>query len=438
MNKKLLAIVSLSLVLSACGDDDPANFPMIGGSCSQLGKNTQLFDLMKENYLWNEDLPNKVNLANFGSLTELLNAIKSPRDRFSFTMTQQQYEDRYVNAIFFGYGFGTQSLYDEGKMKIRYVFDDSPAAEVGIKRADEIIEVNGVAISTWLARIQAGTATNEDMFGPNQAGVSTNIMWRSPDDSVSSATITKREVETNTVFHTQREMVGDSDVGYFVFDTFIDRSKDDVNNALDQLIGVDELVIDLRYNGGGLIRIANQIASQTAWHEVEHETFVTYQYNSNYSPENVLFNLGGGITRLNLDRVYVLTTQGSCSASELVINSLKPFIEVVTIGEATCGKPVGQSPTRICDEILFAINFQTLNADGFGDYFDGLPATCSATDTIVADWGSSEDPLLATAYHHVQAGSCPAPSMSSQGFSRQTKRAPLTRDPLLDKLANEH
>lgn len=438
MNKKLLALVTLSLVLTACGSEDPAEFPLIGSSCTQLGKNTQLFNTMHKNYLWSQDLPKKVNLGSYSSITDLLNDIKSSRDRFSFTMTQQQYEDRYVNAVFFGYGFGSQSLYDEGKMKILYVYDDSPADEVGLKRADEIIEINGIAIDTWLERIENGTATNEDMFGPNKAGVSVDMMWRSPDDSVSAATMSKRSVETNTVFHTQREIIGEHDIGYFVFDTFIDRSKDDVNKALDQLVGVDELIIDLRYNGGGLIRIANQIASQTAWHKVEHKNFLTYKYNSNYSDQSVLFNLGAGITRLNLDRVYVLTTQGSCSASELIINSLTPFIEVVTIGEATCGKPVGQSPTQICDEVLFAINFQTVNAAGFGNYFDGIPATCAATDTVVADWGSSQDPLLATAYHHVQQGSCPMPSMSTLERNQQTKRAPLTRDPLLDKLANEH
>ncbi|HLV49073.1 MAG TPA: S41 family peptidase [Aliidiomarina sp.] len=438
MNIKLLTILTFCFVLNACGGDDPADFPLLGASCSQLGKNTQLFQIMQKNYLWKDDLPSQVNLASYSNIDDLLNDIKSPRDRFSFTMTEQEYKDRYVNAVFFGYGIGTRSFYNEGKMKVSYVYDHSPADEIGLKRADELIEVNGVAVSDWLARIEAGTATNEDMFGPNQEGVSVDIMWRSPDDSISSAKMSKRSVETNTVFHTQREKVGDSDVGYFVFDSFIDRSKDDVNNALDQLVGVDELIIDLRYNGGGLIRIANQIASQTAWHKVEHKTFVTYQYNSNFRSESLLFDLSGGITRLNLDRVYVLTTQSSCSASELIINSLTPFIDVVTIGEETCGKPAGQQPTQICDQVLFAINFQTVNADGFGDYFDGLPVTCPASDTLVADWGSTQDPLLATAYHHLREGSCPAPVMAAKSLRQQQKRAPLTRDPWLDKLANEH
>lgn len=437
MRNKRLALYALPFFLSACGGSDSEELG-IGGSCSVAGKNATLFSLMQRDYLWNEDLPAKINPRAYANLDELLNAIKSPKDRFSFTMTEQEYTDRYVNAEFFGYGFSTENRFDEGVMKVRYVFSGSPAAEVGLTRADDIIEVNGVSTELWLERIRQGTATNADIFGPNEPGVTATLMWRSPDGAVSSATIEKRTVETNTVFHTQREYVGEREVGYFVFDSFIDRSQDDINTALDQLIGVDDLVIDLRYNGGGLIRIANQLASQTAWHRVEHSTFLTYKYNENYQPESILFNLGGGITRMNLDRVYVLTSQGSCSASELVINSLTPFIEVITIGEQTCGKPVGQSPTRICDEVLFAINFQTVNANGFGDYFDGLPVTCQAADTVVADWGSPEDPLLATAYHHLNEGSCPAPEVGTESIAETQKRAPLLRDPLIDKRLSEH
>lgn len=440
MNKKLLFVCLAASFLAACGgSDDLIELPITGAQCTQLNKNTELFSEMKKNYLWNNDLPKSVKLDDYKSLSELLNAIKSPRDRFSFTMTEQEYIDRYVNAVFFGFGFSSEARFTDGVLKIRYVYDQSPAAEVGLKRADEIIEVNGVDMATWLTRMQQGTATNEDIFGPNEKGVTVDIVWRTPDNSVHAAVIEKTLVETNTVFHVQKEQIGNQKVGYFVFDSFIERSEHDINKTLDQLDGIDELIIDLRYNGGGLIRIANQLASQTAWHEVEHETFLTYNYNSNYRPNSILFDLGGGLKRLNLDRVYVLTTQASCSASELVINSLTPFIEVVTIGEPTCGKPVGQSPTKICDEILFAINFQTVNADGFGDYFDGLPVTCPATDTIVADWGSSRDPLLATAYYHVREGSCPLPSRRAGEFSLQPKAiTPLTRNPLLDKYASEH
>ncbi|RUO43909.1 carboxyl-terminal protease [Aliidiomarina taiwanensis] len=437
MRKKLLTLCVMPFLVSACGGSD-SNDQGIGGSCSVVSKNATLFSIMQRDYLWNEDLPANINPRAYANMDELLNAIKSSKDRFSFIMTEQEYTDRYVNAEFFGYGFSTENRFEEGVMKVRYVFSDSPAAEVGLRRADDIIEINGVSTEVWLERIRQGTATNADIFGPNEPGVTTTLMWRSPDESVSSATIEKRTVETNTVFHTQREQVGNREVGYFVFDSFIDRSQEDINTALDQLIGVDELVIDLRYNGGGLIRIANQLASQTAWHRVEHRTFLTYNYNQNYQPESILFDLGGGITRMNLDRVYVLTSQGSCSASELVINSLTPFIEVITIGEQTCGKPVGQSPTKICDEILFAINFQTVNANGFGDYFDGLPVTCSAEDTVVADWGSPQDPLLATAYHYVNEGACPAAEVGVQSMAQKQQRAPLTRDPLIDKRLSEH
>ncbi|WP_113907426.1 S41 family peptidase [Aliidiomarina celeris] len=439
MKRKILPLSALSLLIAGCSTEDLPQLPTVdvgASQCSQQAKNVNMFNFMQSDYLWNDEIPSGIQPRSYASLNDLLNAMRSPRDRFSFLLTEQEYLDRYVNAVFFGYGLSRQDRPDLGVMQIRYVYEDSPAAEVGLSRGDQIIEANGVAMAEWYSRIEAGSATIDDIFGPNEEGVSVDLQWRDPNGVISSATITKREVETNTVMHTQRQSVNGSEVGYFVFDTFINRSEADLNRAFDQLDGVDELVVDLRYNGGGLIRVANQLASQVAWHEVQNQTFVTYQYNSNYQSNSVPFNLGAGITRLNLDRVYVLTTGASCSSSELVINSLSPFVEVITIGEPTCGKPVGQSPRQFCDEILYSINFQTLNADGFGDYFDGLPVNCAASDTIVADWGDNADPLLATAYTHIQTGQCAADGVAA--LSRATSRSVATGNPVIDKFRKEH
>lgn len=441
MNRKIFPLSAIALLLTGCIVDDLPQLPKVdvtGSSCTPAAKNANMFNFMHSDYLWNDEIPSGIRPRDYNTMQELLEAMRSPRDRFSFILTEQEYIDRYVNAVFFGYGLARQDRPDLGAMVIRYVFDGSPADEVGLKRGDQIIEAQGVPMSEWFERFEQGTATVEDIFGPNEEGVTLDLQWQSPDGTISSAIITKREVETNTVMHTQRETVGDKDVGYFVFNTFINRSESDINRAIDEMIGVDELVLDLRYNGGGLIRVANQLASQMAWHEVQNQTFLTYQYNSNYAPNTVRFNLGAGIARLNLDRVYVLTTGSSCSASELVINSLTPFVEVVTVGQPTCGKPVGQSPRQFCDEILYAINFQTVNAEGFGDYFDGLTPNCAASDDVVDNWGSTADPLLATAYHHIQEGACPVEPIDSNVLGQPAAQERLSVHPILDQFRREH
>lgn len=436
---------ALPLVLAACGGTESVltgDSPLLGnGQCSVTAQNQRLKEFMERSYLWNDEIPANVNPQNFSSIYDMLDALRAPQDIFSFILTEQEFQDRFVDAVFFGFGFGRRDNVDEGVIEIRYVYADSPAEQAGLNRGDRITAVSDVSMSEWFSRISAGTATFSDVFGPNEEGVERRIDWIEPDGTERSEVIRKRQVETNTVMATERFEVDSKDVGYFVFDSFLQRSEVDLNNAFDQLIGVDELIVDLRYNSGGLVRVANQLASQAAWDTVENEIFVTFQYNENFSDQDVLFNLGPGIERLNVDRVYVLTTQQSCSSSELVINSLDPHIEVVTIGAPTCGKPVGQQPTQICDKIIYAITFQTVNSAGFGDYFDGLPVTCAAPDTIVGDWGDGGDPLLATAFNHIESGACGASSVVSNEeilMSIESERFPLTQDPILTKFETRH
>ncbi|HEX5791689.1 MAG TPA: S41 family peptidase, partial [Rheinheimera sp.] len=241
-------------------------------------------------------------------------------------------------------------------------------------------------------------------------GVMRNFVWRKPDGTELSANFIKSEVTTNTVLHRSVSIQGGKRVGYLVFNTFIELSETELETAFAEFAAdsIDELVLDLRYNGGGLIRVANQLSTQIAQNAVQGEIFVKYRYNDKNSAQNTttLFALGAGHSVLNLPRVLVLTTEGSCSSSELVINSLAPFVDVVQIGSTTCGKPVGQQPAIIGDYVLFAINFQTVNALDQGDYFDGLPPNCPVTDAITGDWGVATDPLYAEALNYIASGSC--------------------------------
>jgi len=237
-----------------------------------------------------------------------------------------------------------------------------------------------------------------------------NFVWTKPDNSQVSANFIKSEVTTNTVLHSSVAVDGDKRVGYLVFNSFIELSESELEQAFAEFAaqGVNELVLDLRYNGGGLIRVANQLSTQIAQSFVRDQVFVKYQYNDKNTAKNTTtrFSLGQGQTVLNLGRVFVLTTEGTCSASEMVINSLSPFVDVVQIGSRTCGKPVGMQPDLIGNYVLFAINFQTVNALNQGDYFDGLVPTCAVPETIVGDWGASNDPLYAEAQQYIASGQC--------------------------------
>ena len=339
-----------------------------------------------------------------------------PEDRFSFLLTEQEYQDRYVTAAFAGFGFSSV-LTTDNRVLIRYVYDNSPAAEAGINRADQLIAVDGVDVNELLEQ-----GTYNEALGPSEAGVTVELTWRNPAGDEFTEVITKESVATNTVFAPQTFSVDGREVGYFVLDSFINRTGDDLNEAYNQMAAanVDDLVIDVRYNGGGLIRYANQLATQAAGNNVIGEEFLTYNFNSNNQNmnETVLFGLGEGVQQLDLERVFVLTTGASCSSSEILINSLEPFVEVVVVGGATCGKPVGQLITPLCDKRTFVVNFETVNALDEGRYFDGLQPTCPAIDTIATDWGDPADPLLAAASSYIETGSCPVALSQATALSK--------------------
>lgn len=449
MFKRSALATLVALSLSGClggGSNETGGTDPIA-QCSAVDQNQRLIDNLRDDYLWNDELPSAIDANAYADVYELLADVIPDRDRFSFILTEEEYQDIYVDAVFFGLGFSRRDNPQTGTLQVQYVYEDSPADRAGLTRGSAITRVGDRSVAAWFELINAGDATWDDAFGPNEAGTEVYLEWERPDGTVDDDYLLKEEVETNTIMAIERFQQNDRDVGYFVFDSFINRAEQDINDAFDQMIGVDDLIIDLRYNSGGLIRIANQIASQTSWQYVENETFATYQFNDNYADETLLFDLGAGIERLNLVRVFVLTTESSCSASELIINALDPFVEVVTIGSSTCGKPVGQQPTEICDKVVFAINFQTVNADGFGDYFDGLAPTCSAVDTVTTDWGDPADPLLAEALQYTQTNSCsPSQMVFDQGVQQQSASEALQlqqvptakRHPLLDKLKHQH
>ncbi|CAI8152661.1 MAG: Carboxy-terminal processing protease CtpB [Pseudidiomarina mangrovi] len=394
-------------VLASCGgggsSDSSNNNGGAIGVCSIADEKQRFLNYMRDDYFWYRDIPTTVNLAAYADSYALLEGIRSNQDRFSFLLTEQEYQERFVNAEFIGFGFGTRV--ENQRVFINYVFDESPAERAGIARGDELVSINGTAVTTL---IQQGTYNTA--LGPNQVGASVTLEWRKPNNDSFSAVVSKERVETNTVLATEVFTVDNKQVGYYVLNSFINRTGADLNSAYDQLVGVDELIIDVRYNGGGLIRYANQAGSQAAGNNVIGNIFTRFIYNDKNSASNVteLFQLYDGVRQLNLQRVYVLTTAASCSSSELIINSLEPFVDVVVIGGRTCGKPVGQSPRQICDKRTFVVNFETVNANGDGRYFDGIPADCQVADVLVGDWGVSNDPLLVATRNHITTGSCQA------------------------------
>lgn len=413
MKYKAIIPMLTAFTLSGCilDTDDDVTY----AQCSAPDANERLYNYLDEDYFWYQDLAASFNPDAHDDIKDALSSLRVSQDRFSFALTTDEYDD-YTQSIFFGYGFSHTATDDNQGLKIRYVYDQGSAAQNGLRRGDTIVAVNGKSMATILAEVDAGTNTLNDVFGPNEDGYSIDVTFEKPDGTSVNAVFSKATITANTVMATDVKNVDingtDTKVGYLVFDSFDSRSEQELNTAFNTLANeqIDEMVLDVRYNGGGLIRVANQLSTQIAGDNVQNEVFVKYVHNDKNSGSNQTsyFGLGAGIQKMNLDRVVVLTTGSSCSASEMVINALSPYIEVITVGENTCGKPVGMYPEQICDHYVYAINFQTQNAVNFGDYFDGLAADCPVNDVVTGDWGVDSDPLLAEGLHYLANGSCSA------------------------------
>ena len=241
-------------------------------------------------------------------------------------------------------------------------------------------------------------------------------------------------------------------VGYLLFNDHILTAEDalvDAINLLNTPPGVTDVVLDIRYNGGGFLFIASQLAYMIGGPDIAGLTFERMQFNDKHpvtnpvtgdplDPPMPFFDItttDQPLPALNLPqrRVFVLTGPGTCSASESFINGLRGVdVEVIQVGSTTCGKPYGFYETPNCGTSYFTIQFRGVNAKGFGDYTDGFsPANtttgavgttvpgCSVGDDFANALGDPAEARLAAALAYRDTGTCPAPSgLTVEGLSK--------------------
>lgn len=391
-------------------------------SCTTTGQNTYVRDVMADWYLWYREIPD-ANPTRYSSPEAYLEAIRyRPLDTsFSYITSRASNEAFYSDSQFIGLGLSTQT--SEREMRVLQVFDDSPASEAGLARGDRILRINGRSVESLIASGQIGSA-----FGPSDIGVEASIVFASRTGEERSATLTKRLVTIPTVSLTRVFTVDGRKVGYVFFRNFVRPSFEALDAAFGALkeAGVTELVLDLRYNGGGLVDVAVHLGSLIGGVPTREQVFATFQHNDRQTRHNETLRFEDAEKALGLSRLFVIATRSSASASELVINSLRPFIPVTVIGDRTYGKPVGQYGFNFCDKVLAAVSFALVNANGQGDFFDGIPADCAASDDIEHDLGVADEGSLAEALHYIRTGSCSAASTTNRtlraraGLRRET------------------
>ncbi|MEE4246399.1 MAG: S41 family peptidase [Kangiellaceae bacterium] len=427
-----LFVVVAALVFTACSDSsDSGNGNNNFAACSIPDQNATWFDYLQEDYLFYQDLPSSIDPTRYSTVSAMLNDVRSSQDRFSYVITREEYDSFFNSGSFFGYGFSSNTEMYDDSFVIRYVFAGSGAEAAGLTRGARLTVINGYTVP----EIKQQNIDNATLYGPDEEGFTIDITYIDVNGQTVQAQMSKGTVITNTVFAADVINSNAGNIGYLSFQHgFIEPSEAELDSAFQTIAAQQpsQLILDLRYNGGGRISIAEQLGSLVGGQATSGSVFGELTYNDMNQANNFTYRFSTRLNALDVNRVIVLTTPSTCSASEMIINGLDPFIEVVTVGETTCGKPIGMSPQEYCGMVMSAINFKVVNAVGFGDYFDGISSQCVVEDFIAGDWLASTDAIFAEGLRYAETGSC---SVTKATDSIESGKANLTmREILFDHL----
>ena len=394
----------------------------IADDCSQASVNRHAFAYLKEWYLWYEHIP-AVNPADYESLDKMIADVKYRDgdvliDRFSYAVKKTEHDDYYAGKR---YGMGMSMQRDEeNAVYISMVYPESPAGVAGLKRGQRILAMNGVTVE----ELDENAAYNKEHS--NDAGFEEKTDWNNVYNAENKGEAVQfkvleegEEFETTVVLD---DYIGKSvlaykvldnnsvKTGYIHFKSFITSSEDELNEVFDHFKeeNVEQLVLDLRYNGGGLVKIARQLVNLIAGDKVKGENVIKLIYNDKHPEQNTSYKgevLENSLS--NVKKVAVIVSSGTASASEMVINSLTPYVEVSLIGSTTYGKPVGMNSKDICDQTIVPITFKYANSQDYGDFFLGMEADCAANDDFRHDFGDEREEELSVALYRLSNGTCP-------------------------------
>lgn len=400
---RLLALLAAA-ALAACGGGSDGRVPG-DDACAIPAQNAAVYEIMQQYYLWYEELPD-LDPREFDSPEALLEALRfRPIDRFSFITTKAEEDALFGASQFVGFGFRT--VVGAGTVQLADVFEGGPGATAGLVRGSRILAVDGVPI----ADVLAAPGGFSGALGPAEIGYEVTLQFENPDGAEFVEIIAKDVVTIPPVTATRVFVVNGRPTGYLVLRNFVVPGIAALDEAFAELraAGVTQLIVDLRYNGGGLISVLEHFADLLGSRIAPGAVFASYEFNDKNSEldETFLFRSTPLPSALALERLVFITTPATASASEMLVNGMPPYVSAATVGGATFGKPVGQLGFEFCENVLRPVSFRTANSLGEGDFFDGIPADCPAGDTLDAAFGLPGEASFDTAVSWLEQGFCP-------------------------------
>jgi carboxyl-terminal processing protease len=425
------------VLLTGCGSGGSGGN---SGACTVNDQNQIVKDAMEGRYFWNDEFEQREKYVDFAAyrypsvdtLLDFLRYQPDVFDRFFTSVTTPEEDSAFFGpGQFIGYGFSFQIDETTDELWITQAFEGSPAWLAGFRRGLEIVSIDGDSVVQLIANGDIGAA-----FGASEVNVTQQFTLQAPGGAPFVTTATKQVVTINPVPQHFVIPAGNENIGYLEFRTFVSTAPDKLRDAFAtfKAAGVRKVIVDVRYNGGGLISVADTFASLLAGPSRigQVQSFTTY--NQANSVRNQTTPFAAEANAIDLDTIVFITTESSASATELVINALEPYVtDVALVGSDTFGKPVGQEAFDFCDQRLRYVTFEIVNAELEGRYFSGLPVDCPAADDFTLPLGDTTEASLSTALSRAATGDCPI--LGNKGNARlqsvepETHRRPVDATP---------
>lgn len=414
-------LLGLNLSMSGCGEDRWAAY------ATQTATDRWIDDTMRVWYYWAKEMPESKNLNYFQAPATFFKSLLYSSDKFSsIDSLNVTTSNRSIGSTNYSYGmeYSVTKVNDTAYYAhVLYTVVDSPAEEAGLQRGDWVMSFNGVPLTKQNYTALLGGSAAEIVVGRYDAEQKQVVAVDDNPRHLSEA----RSIDDNPVYCVKVFDVNATRVGYLAYNHFTPGATysataqgsatnydDALRQASTQLAaaGIDELVLDLRYNNGGYVSCAQLLATLLAPASALGQPMATLEYNAHFQPVEILLDtsrIGQG-TNLDLKRLFVLTTGETASASEMVMNCLKPYMDVVQIGTTTVGKNMG---ARSFDNVEQMVSITPMickiyNALGESDYDKGFSPTNTALivdeNKFLANFfplGTPDEALLSTALSYI-------------------------------------
>jgi carboxyl-terminal processing protease len=399
-------IVAFFVILSSCKKNaDEIN------AAPDLRDSAYIYS--QEFYLWTENLPTKevFNPLSFATPAEVMQKLRtySPfvngkyQDRWSFIVEKSIWDN-----VVSGTNSDTGAEYgfvNDNDLRVKLVYSKSSAGTQGVKRGWKVLKINGVD----------ATRANLTPLNTELGKGTQSVIFQKPDGTQQTLTLTGGNYKSDYVINPKVFTINGNNVGYFMFDSFLGeaiggKTAQTTLNDLDKVFSdfksknVTELVLDLRYNGGGYGLVSNYLGNLIAPSTAINKVFASAIHNtknSKYNRSDLFKNATNG---LKLSRITIITTGNTASASEELINALKPVMNVKLVGSTTHGKPVGYYGFPVMGHYVFPVAIKNVNSANFFDFFEGFPVDKVQADDLTHDIGDPEEGCLKVALNYIRTG----------------------------------